>query len=311
MSMMDEFGWEVWVVAALAGLVCMLLVRSPARWRGVLPRLTVFAAATGAIIGYFQWATDRDLAAERRALQIRQADLAARALTPGSPLACLDGDAGEAVETACENALFARPETAAAAVIYVTARLSLLSDALALDDTELAPTVAGLRRALELDRYGIAAHVLANRDGCNLDQCVAFTWVSDPTALKANLKARAFDGYVQRYEAVWKKQSEEGKSPAVAAVSPPADGSAAAGASASGADASTVAPAQAGHVPLSSRYDFPSSASIPAVSIMNKEPAAGAASSAGSAGQAQGADGGGENLPVPPRRPHTQGTAPQ
>jgi hypothetical protein len=295
--MLDGFDWEIGAIAALVGLVCMLLVRSSSRWRGALLRFTVLVVAVTATVGFFRWTNDRDAAAERRALQTRQADLAARALTPGSPLACLDGDAGEVVEAACEKALFAKPETAAAAVTYVTARLSLLADALALADEELTPTVAGLRRALELDRYGIAAHVLASRDGCNVESCVAFAWVEDPTALKANLKARAFDAYVQRYEAAWKKEAEAPKPPEVANAAPPA----------------AAEPEQTpGHSPVSSRYDFPSAASIPPVSIMNKEPARppeGAAAAAQS--EPQSTEAAPAQPPVPPKRPQTQGGAPR
>ena len=296
--MWDGFDWETAAIAALVGLVCMLLVRSTSRWRGAAQRVVVFFAATAAVLGLFQSINDRDTAAERRALQVRQTDLAARALAPGLPLACLDGDAGETVETACEKALFARPETTAAAVTYVTARLSLLDDALSLDDDDLAPMVAGLRRALELDRYGIAAHVLTIRDGCNVEACSAFAWVADPTALKANLKAGAFDGYVQRYESAWKNQGEAEKAPAVANVTPPAD------------DPAAPAP---GHLPVSSRYDFPSAASIPPVSIMNTEPprpVEGAPTPAPSDTQSLDATGA-PQLPIPPKRPQTQGVAPR
>jgi hypothetical protein len=183
-------------------------------------------------------------------------------------------------------------------VTYVTARLSLLVDALALDDHELAPTIAGLRRALELDRYGIAAHVLVNRDGCNVEACPAFAWVEDPTALKANLKARAFDGYVQRYETAWKNEGEA-KAPAVANAAPPASDPVA-------ADASP------GHSPVSSRYDFPSAASIPPVSIMNKEPPRPPEGVAAAPSDTPGTQVAPEPaLPVPPRRPQTQGAAPR
>jgi hypothetical protein len=223
-------------------------------------------------------------------LQAREAGLAARALVPGSPLACLDGDAGDSVETACEKALFATPETAAAAVTYVTARLSLLADALALDDPELTSTVAGLRRALQLDRYGIAAHVLASRDGCSVESCQAFAWVDDPTALKANLKAGAFSGYVQRYETAWKAEPAK---PAVATTAPQ--------------PAAPAAPEVPAIQPsFSSRYDFPSSDSIPAVSIMNKEPPRPPESAAAAAPQTPQET----HTPVPPKRPQTQGAEP-
>ncbi len=75
-----------------------------------------------------------------------------RALAPGSPLACLDGLAGENVEAACEKALFAAPATVAAATSYVAARLALLADMAAYTkrgggdiDSALLP----LRRSLE------------------------------------------------------------------------------------------------------------------------------------------------------------------
>jgi hypothetical protein len=294
MNATDVLSWEAGAIAALVGLVCTLLVRSPSRWRAVLLRLVVLVVAVAGVLGLFQSLKDRDLAAERRALQVRQADLAAHALAPGSPLACLDGDAGEAIETACEKAIFAKPEITAAAVTYVTARLSLLGDALSLDVDELTPMIAGLRRALELDRYGIAAHVLTNRDGCNVGSCPAFGWVDDPTALKANLRARAFDVYVQRYVPAWKGEAE--KPPAVADRAPPV------------AVAPETAPAGS---PVSSRYHFPSSASIPAVSIMNSEPPRppeGAA--AGPQPDLQSSEPtSAPQLPVPPTRPQKQGAA--
>src|SRR5262249_58417351 len=65
----------------------------------------------------------RDLEAEQRALETRAFELATRAFMPGSALGCLDAIAGETVEEACENALFASPDATAAAVSYVTAQL--------------------------------------------------------------------------------------------------------------------------------------------------------------------------------------------
>jgi hypothetical protein len=291
-SSLDALDWGTAAVAALVALVCALAVhRSYSRWQGALLRLVVAAVAVVATFGYFQMSADRQHAAALRALQARQADLAARVLAPGSPLACLDGDSGEAVETACEKAIFARPETVAAAVAYVTARLSLLADAstLASDDKDFNASIAGLRRALELDRYGIAAHVLAVRDGCNVEACRAFAWVEDATALKANLKAQAFDAYVARHAAEWGKADEPAKPPATPLPGTP--------------QANAAPPA----VPLASRYDFPSAASIPPVSIMNKEPPRPPEpDAAGTTPQEQPAAG---TMPMPPRRPQTQGAA--
>lgn len=212
---------------------------------------------------------DRGHAADRRALAERAGDLAARALAPGSPLACLDGAAGDLVEAGCEAVLFKRPETIAAAVTYTAARLDLLADAVAFGkagDTSFERVTAGLKRAAELDRFGIAAHVLATRDGCTPDRCAAFALVSDANTLKSNLRSRVFAQYVERHRASW-------TAPEKAA---PADGPAMSAAPANDAVAAVTPAAHPPALPAapSGRYDFPSAASIPPVSIMNPEPKA-------------------------------------
>jgi hypothetical protein len=231
-------------------------------------------------------ALDRKVA-ERRALVQRNADLSLSAVAPGSALACLDGVAGDAIENACEKAVFASPQSAAAAVAYTAARLALLADAqiYALSDPGFPETFAPARRAVELDRYGLAAHVLASRDGCTAERCAAFSWLRDTAALKGNLKAQAFEGYVTHYAAAWAKPDADKQTP-VASTAPPAMAS---------------VPDLPGH-PMSSKYDFPSSASIPPVSIMNAEPPPPAAP--GSAAAANAA------VPSPPKRPQAQAAPP-
>src|SRR5438105_1466422 len=113
------------VLAALACILC-LLAYSRAGREGPLGILACIALVL--VGGTTAWmlldgSSRRDLAAERRALDVRALELTARAVAPGSALACLDGGAGEAVEGSCEKALFAMPETTAAAVSYVTAQL--------------------------------------------------------------------------------------------------------------------------------------------------------------------------------------------
>jgi hypothetical protein len=138
------------------------------------------------------------------------------------------------------------------------ARLQLLADASALaqrGQSEPLAAFVGTRRAIELDRYGIAAHVLAVRDGCTAERCAAFAMLQDAATLKANLKVQAFDSYVARYASAWSKGeplAEKQPHPAAPVVS-------------------ATEPPLVGH-PLDSRYDFPSAASIPPVSIMNAEP---------------------------------------
>ncbi len=88
---------------------------------------------------------------------------------PGSPLACLDAMAGDAVERSCERTLFATPEAMASAVSYAAAQINLFADVSAFvnrGNSEMEPLLASLRRAVETDRYGLVAHVLATRDGC-------------------------------------------------------------------------------------------------------------------------------------------------
>jgi hypothetical protein len=199
-------------------------------------------------------------AAERRAVLTRDTEVSRMALTPGSALACLDGGAGEAVENACEQKVFASAQTTAAAVAYMDARLKLL--ATAARDAGLLPLLATTRRAVALDRYGFAAHVLAIRDGCTAESCDAFALVDDASALKANLKAQVYDQYVSRYAASWNAP------PPVPAEKPPEVSALPTPFARVTASGQTPVPA----IKPGEKWDFPSAASIPAVSIMGSEP---------------------------------------
>jgi len=247
-----------------------------------------------------QMASDRRVAHER-AVIARHDELTARAMAPGSALACLDAAPGDATETACEAAVFASPQATAAAVAYIGARMALLADAR--DMPALAPRLAATRRAIELDRFGIAAQVLSQRDGCSAAQCTGFALVTDSSMLRSNLKARTFDQYVSRHAATWNRPAQSAAEKPVASAPPPA-----------------VAPQAAAPInaaaeprPVASKYDFPSAASIPPVSIMNAEPPLSKeAADAKQAAAAQGAALGDrappappqpERTPVPPKRP--------
>jgi len=291
------------VAGALAALFLVIVLMAVRRAthdgaaRLLLP-FSVILICTLAVIGIIDRLATNERLAEQRDLRQRDSQLSVSALAPGSSLACLDGVAGEQIENACERAVFADAQSTARAVAYVTARLALLADASSAvaqgDSRDLLAAFANARRAIELDRYGIAAHVLAVRDGCTTERCAAFALFQDTGALKANLKVRAFETYVARYAAAWGK-SEPGadKEPqASAAPLPPV--------------ASAGEPS-APH-PVDSRYDFPSSASIPPVSIMNAEPPppkehTGAAS-------AQPGEKPAGNTPVPPKRPQAQAASP-
>ena len=283
-------------LAALFLVIVLLAVRRATHDGGarLLLPFSVILICTLAVIGIIDRLATNERMAEQRDLRLRDSQLSVSALAPGSPLACLDGVAGEQVENACERAVFADAQSTARAVAYVTARLALLADVSTVaqrDDRDLLATFANARRAIELDRYGIAAHVLAVRDGCTTERCATFAMFQDTGALKANLKVRAFETYVARYASAWGK-SEPGadKEPqASAAPLPPV--------------ASAGEPS-APH-PVDPRYDFPSAASIPPVSIMNAEPPPPKEQTGAHSGEKPAG-----NTPVPPKRPQAQAASP-
>ena len=264
-------GWLVaGVVAALVVAIVFVVVNRFRRsnsnllWRGTL----VVAGALLVWVGVDRWVV-HEHAAARRALDARAAELTARALVPGSALACLDGVASASVEAACERALFAGPETIAAALAYADARLSLLADgmAVAARDPAYAQTLERARWAVEADRFGIMAQVLAMR-GCDASQCPAFALLRNPARLAANLGGRTFETNVVLHAASWRSDGA-----ALAAIPPSAP---VARSTLPSAPAASVAPPPAASTPtgtpVATRYDFPSSASIPPVSIMDAEP---------------------------------------
>jgi hypothetical protein len=249
--------WTAGVVTALAIVIGVLAFREFAMRDTIAVLLRTAGVLVGAVL-VWAWLDSsmlREYAAERRALDARATELTARAIAPGSALACLNAVGNEVVETACEQALFASPQAAAAAVAYVDARLTLLADGLdyAGRNRSYASELDRPRRALEADRFGIVAHVLASR-GCTADDCAAFKLMQDTTRVQANLKERLFAARVAQYAANW-----------------PA--SAVATASAANPAPATTPPSWAPGAPVASKFSFPSSASIPPVSIMSPEPA--------------------------------------
>jgi hypothetical protein len=252
---LDTVALSGWAVPAVATFV--LMIGTLAFFRKGIGGLMVRVAVT-LIMVWASWLwldnylTRRELAAEQRAFEARAFELATVALAPGSALACLDAIAGEVVEDPCEKELFASPGGTAGAVSYVAAQLSLL-DAAAVDARSGGRSFAmtTLRRALEADRFGIVAHVLAVRDGCTPDQCSAFSLLRDAGRISANLSRRRFESYVEAHMASWQA---EGNRPAAGTPG-----------------AAAAAPIAATKVP--NNLFLPSSASIPPVSIMTAEPA--------------------------------------
>lgn len=245
---------RVWVAAGSAALLIAFSVlaffwsHSGALRAGFV----LFGAVLGVAMtsAFLDRSPSGDRSAERRALELRADELSARALAPGSPLACLDAFAGDSIEAACEKALFVSPANVAAASSYVAARLSLLASMVAyvqraganIDDALLP-----LRRALEADRFGFLAHVLAIRDGCTSQHCKTLALLHDASRVRANLGAGTLDHYLEHYQEIWAKAP----------------------------DATLVEAAAAPPAPPSRKMvniDFPSAASIPPISIMTPEP---------------------------------------
>lgn len=265
---MPEFDPETWALLlpwwAAAALVVVFVILAVfaflrggvGRTLGALGQFAVVLLALALGWGFLERLSLRDRADERRAIETRMAELTSRAIAPGSALACLDGAAGNVVEETCEKALFVSPEQVASAVAYVDARLTLLADVTDFSnrgDGRFGQALAQLRRAAEIDRYGLVAHVLATRDGCNADQCEALELLRNPAQVVANLKDRVFDAHVVRHSGNWDR-----KGPALA------------GAPGESAGAAQAAATQA--VTPSVNVNFPSAISIPPVSIMNNEP---------------------------------------
>jgi hypothetical protein len=242
--------------ASLAAIIDALALMR-ATFHGRCTRLIqggLIAIAT--FIGW--WALDhfttRQLSDREQAFESRALELATHALLPGSALPCLDAIAGDVVEGACEKAIFASPEATAAAVSYVAAQLSLLvSTSDHAGRTAPSLRTAQLRRAIETDRFGIAAHVLAVSGGCAPDHCTALALLHDARRVSKNLAERPFNALVELYSAGWPAGSNRpaaSNSPRAAAEATP----------------------EAGPKSVSNLY-FPSSSSIPPINIMTAEPA--------------------------------------
>lgn len=175
-------------------------------------------------------------------------------------LACLDGLAGESVEAACEKALFASADTAAAGVSYTAAQVSRLAafGSAVNANKAMTPELNALRRTIERDRYGLVAQVLKTREGCTLSAaCPFFQSLTNSAQISSNMSENLYDNLIERYAASWN--------------APVAVGTAAVPAAAS------TAAAAVGTVPPPGRPvsgDFPSAASIPPINIMTPEPAA-------------------------------------
>ena len=275
--------WAAGALTALFVVFCALAFSRAGRDGAIGGVARVALVLVGAVLAWFllEGTSRQNTGAERRALETRAGVLATRATMPGSPLACLDAMAGDAVERSCERTLFATPEAMASAVSYVAAQLDLFADTSKFvnrGNAELAPLLASLRRAVESDRYGLVAHVLATRDGCTAEKCPALAMMRDAGRLNANLTQRTYDFYIVRYSAAWPAAAA---GPTASATRPAA---AVSGAPPLPQNTSALAsPAAPRSSATSGDLFFPTSETIPPVNIMTAEPDRGPPETTGSA----------------------------
>src|SRR6202011_329562 len=163
-------------------------------------------------------------------------------------LSCIDDLAGDTVLTACEKGLFGSAESTAAALSYAASQITRLTafGDVAAANASMTPELQMVRRAVERDRYGLMAYVLAARDHCTPGDCAAFRSLTDQHQIVSNMDERAYDGLIARYAPSWN---------APAAASAPV---------------AMLAPSMPTGKPTNA--EFPTAASTPAVSIMAPEP---------------------------------------
>ncbi|WP_029584749.1 hypothetical protein [Bradyrhizobium sp. URHD0069] len=244
--------FPMWLTLAAAGFFGVIVLITVLRAEksvvnGALTVITLLAigiAGAAAIRGFGP--DGAGAAGETQSLQSTRATRSASAALPA--LSCIDDLAGDTVLAACEKALFGSAESVAAAVSYAASqitRLTALGDASAANRSMTSEAQA-LRRAVERDRYGLMAYVLAARDHCTPSACAAFRSLTDYQQVAANMNERTYEGLVSRYAPLWN-------------VPPAATGPVAA-----------LAPSTPTGKPTNA--EFPSAASTPAVSIMTPEP---------------------------------------
>ncbi|MEA2871638.1 MAG: hypothetical protein QOH67_1614 [Hyphomicrobiales bacterium] len=245
------------VVAALALVVALAV--GPYGQRGV--RFTSGFIALAAFVGSAAWlAVYLGMVEQRRAIEERIAALRAQAMASG-PLACLERGA-EALQASCAHSLFASPGAISSAGIYTASRLDAMKAARHYSGPrtpQFDDVVVALERSLQEDPFGLAADILVRREGCTAQRCEALSLFADPARLADNIRNKTFDANVARYTAAW--SAPQPAAPQTAGSSAPVS-----------APASTITPSGLTRAPIPDKYELPSAASIPPVSIMTEEP---------------------------------------
>ena len=223
-----------------------------AQTAGRAVRLTLAILAFAAFLGsalwlvpYFGWIE------QRRAIEARLSELRAQALSASSTLACLEG-AGDTIEKACEQTVFATPESLAAANFYMTTRFDVLTSAARYSGPrtpQFDEAITALQRSLEQDPFGLTANTLALRTGCTAERCDAIAMFGEKARVRENVRQKTYQGIVARHSANWRTSAPTVAFPLCALRRWPRT-----------------------RAPIPDKYTLPSASSIPPISIMQDEP---------------------------------------
>ena len=286
--------WLTLGVAVFFGLIVLitLLRASKSLANGALTVITLLAIALASAATIRSYAPATGQGAQTAASSGPAAP--APPLTASLPaLSCMDELAGDAVLAACERVLFGSAESVAAAVSYAAAQLNRLTAYGDVGSANKAMTaeLASLRRAVERDRFGLIAHVLVTRDGCQIGACAAYASLTTRDEIAARMEQRTYDTLVARYAPGWNAV------PAVATATAPGV-----------ATLSGLPPSMPTGKPTNA--DFPTSASIPPINIMTPEPAPHATRPPPAAANAQAAAPAAPKKQAAPKPPRPVQTAP-
>jgi hypothetical protein len=254
---LDQFwrsaAFPMWLTLAAAGFFGIILLITLVRAEksvanGALTVITLLAIAIAAAATLREFGPGGPSASgETRSSQPISAALPA--------LSCIDDLAGDTVLTACEKGLFGSAESAAAALSYAASQITRLTafGDVAAANASMTPELQMVRRAVERDRYGLMAYVLAARDHCTPSDCAAYRALTDHNQIAANMNERIYEGLIARYAPSWNAPAAAGPVTALAPSVP------------------TGKPTNA---------EFPTAASTPPISIMTPEPGPATAPSA-------------------------------
>jgi hypothetical protein len=249
----------IWAAAAMTAVLVVLAVVAFARsglLRTLVSLLVLALAGYGAWLGWLvvERTGNSERVEEKRAFERRVSDLTSRTSAPGSVLSCLEGIANEALVAGCERVVFENPENVAAVLAFTSARINLLRDGIDMSSRAGLNLDSGLnilRRGLEADRFGAVAYLMGQQPECLPSQCEVLGILRDANRVRMNLQDKPFEALVAKYSPQWSQSSR------TSAIDP---------------NRNTASAMPAPPAPVSSKYDLPSAASIPPVSIMNTEP---------------------------------------